>query len=576
MATSSIHVQRAVSGSVGHNSREHFSYSVVFVNEKNECSTNIDEAYKTYRSELKIRTEAYTERTGQKLQKSAVTQLSAVVNLEAHHTLEDLEPIKKELERLFDTKVYQMAIHRDEGKLVSKEDGTELYSGKDFFLNPEKNELFFDKKFSKPVPMENYEVVKNYHAHIEMMGLDSKGNAIRQKMNRVALQGLQTTVAKDLGMERGKSREGYTKKEMEQIVAVVGKKSDYENTTLYAQKFNEVAKDLGLFKDTADKRKDTHKFKDDGTEREKGKRNALATQKELKAEINTLKLQLQQVGAGRAEYAALEQLNKELKEQIKAKDLTVDQLTKSLETVRSLNRYAESEKAELRAQIITKDQTIDQLKEAKVEIPHEPINASLIVQLQNENEILQITNKALETEVSELKEKRAVGDISKEIEEAHSKIGEMARIATSNAEAIEELEKELPNRDPKKVAIAVYNSHIVADTGIMGKFGGEKKDTDLLIANMAKEIEKRDKLLKRAVDMLKNSEITRKRVTDSIKNVVESSKKHLEAIFSKITGKSLPEVKKEREELVNAKPRGLREAVDELNKQKEPEKGMER
>ena len=218
MATSSIHIQRAVQGSVGHNSREHFSYSVVFADEKNECSTNIDEAYKTYRSELKIRTDAYTDRTGQKLQKSAVTQLSAVINLEAHHTLKDLEPIKAELERLFDTKVYQMAIHRDEGKLVSKEDGTELYSGKDFFLNPEKNVLFFDKKFTKPVPMNDYEIVKNYHAHIEMMGLDSKGNAIRQKMNKVALQGLQTTVAKDLGMERGKSREGYTKKEMEQIL----------------------------------------------------------------------------------------------------------------------------------------------------------------------------------------------------------------------------------------------------------------------------------------------------------------------------------------------------------------------
>jgi hypothetical protein len=37
-----------------------------------------------------------------------------------------------------------------------------------------------------------------------------------------------------------------------------------------------------------------------------------------------------------------------------------------------------------------------------------------------------------------------------------------------------------------------------------------------------------------------------------LKSVVESSKKHLEAIFSKITGKSLGEVQKERTEALKA------------------------
>jgi hypothetical protein len=185
-------------------------------------------------------------------------------------------------------------------------------------------------------------------------------------------------------------------------------------------------------------------------------------------------------------------------------------------------------------------------------------------------------------EIAQLKAGNALKtavDVSKEIEEAHTKIGEMARMATSNDEAIEELEKAIPTDDPKKVAIAVYNSHIVADTGIMGKLGGEKKDTDLLIVNMAKEIEKRDKLLKKAVEVLKKTEISKMSVSNAIKNVVESSKKHLEAIFSKITGKSISEVQKERTEILNAqkeKPKGLREAVDELNKQKEPKNGMER
>lgn len=542
MATSSIHIQRAVQGSVGHNSREHFSHSVVFTNEKNECTTEIKEAYKTYRSELQIRSEAYTERTGQKLQKSAVTQLSAVINLEAHHTLKDLEPIKAELERLFDTKVYQMAIHRDEGKLVSKEDGTELYSGKDFFLNPEKNELFFDKKFSKPVPMENYEVVKNYHAHIEMLGLDSKGNAIRQKMNKVALQGLQTTVAKELGMERGKSREGYTKKEMEQIVAVVGKKSDYENTTLYAQKFNEVAKDLGVFKDTNDKRKDTHKYKDDGAEREKGKRAVLATQKDLKAEIDQLKAQLKEQGATRADYAQIEQLNRELKEQIKAKDLTVDQLTKSLETVRTLNRYAESEKAELRAEIIAKDQTIDQLKEAQPE----PINASLIVQLQDENKILKITNKALETELQEAKRPSAAVEVAQVDIEQIEEVKKLKQITLAvpnvderNAlseklqkdDAIDEIAKSFYKRVEEKGVFTTTTKTVFDHKGFIQKVKERDRDHQKLHSL-------NDKIVGAFVD--------------KVKTVVEMTKTIVETIKSKFTGKSLSEPKKELTELLNA------------------------
>ena len=225
MAKSSIHIQRAVGGSVGHNSREHFSYSVVFTDdgEENECTHTVDEAYSIYRDELKQRTQAYTERTGQKLQKTAVTQLSAILNLEKHHTLKDLESIKNHLETTIGTKVYQMAIHRDEGKLISKIDGTELYSGKDFFLNPENKKFYFDKKFTNEIDLKDYEIVKNYHAHIEMMGLDKDGNAIRQKMNKRVLKEMQTFVAKELKMERGKENVSYSQEEMKPAFIVTGK-----------------------------------------------------------------------------------------------------------------------------------------------------------------------------------------------------------------------------------------------------------------------------------------------------------------------------------------------------------------
>lgn len=205
MANSSIHIQGGSGGSVTHNSRETFSYSVVFKDENNELWNDSKDAFKIYRDELNIRTQAYTERTGQKLQKNALTQLSAVVNLEQHHSLKDLESIKNHLEKTFDTKVFQMSVHRDEGKLVNKQDeNIKLVSGEDFFLNAKDNKLYFDKQFKKEIDMKEWNIEKNYHAHIEMMGLDSKGNGIKRNyMNIRTLSNIQTFVAKELDMQRG-------------------------------------------------------------------------------------------------------------------------------------------------------------------------------------------------------------------------------------------------------------------------------------------------------------------------------------------------------------------------------------
>lgn len=428
MAISSIHIQKATDGSAGHNSREHFSYSVVFPNEINECDASLKEAYTLYRFELQKRSEAYTKRTGQKLQKKAVTQLSAIVNLEAHHTLEDLDPIKAELEAKFGTKVYQMAIHRDEGKLISKADGTEFYSGIDFFLNHDDKQLYFDKKFTQLVPLEEYETQKNYHAHIEMMGLDEDGNAIRQKMNKIALKELQTFTAKALRMQRGKENPSYTQEQMREITAIVGKKSDYESTTLYAQRFNEVAKDLGYFVEKK-RRKDTHDYKDAGANREQAKRDTLAkqaTEKDLKEEIAKLREELKSNHAERKDYAQLEQLNRELKEQLKNKDLTIANLYQQvnaqkqlLEALQSKNELSVIEDTKLKEFVdfnpismpkITK-QTLEiktgMLSSEKKEVlPLEEadklVNYANAVSKQNKE--LHAQNQALKTENSKLKQ----------------------------------------------------------------------------------------------------------------------------------------------------------------------------
>jgi len=63
----------------------------------------------------------------------------------------------------------------------------------------------------------------------------------------------------------------------------------------------------------------------------KQKAQELAKQKDLKAEIAKLRAELKEAGAIRSDYAVLEQVAKDLKEQIKAKNLTIDKLQNTLD-----------------------------------------------------------------------------------------------------------------------------------------------------------------------------------------------------------------------------------------------------
>lgn len=166
MAISSIHIEAGKGGYFAHNSREAPTINSVFSDEENFCSCSKNKAFEVYRAELEKRSAAYSNRTRQQLQKKTVTHLSAIVNFNKEHTPNDIKKICDHLENKLDTKVIQYAMHRDEGK--SADD-------------------------------------KNYHAHIEFMGLDRDGNSVRRKLDKKMLSTLQDDVAILLAMERGKN-----------------------------------------------------------------------------------------------------------------------------------------------------------------------------------------------------------------------------------------------------------------------------------------------------------------------------------------------------------------------------------
>jgi len=246
MAKSSIHIQAGAYNFFRHNDRSQPTKNSIFDDEQNECSRSAEAAYQEWKKAVEERAAKYTERTGQKINKKTITHLSAIVNLNAHHTLADLQPLADYLEEEFGMKIVQTAIHRDEGHWG--EDGT---------------------------------AEKNYHAHLEMVGLDDEGRSVRRKLTRAALSKLQTKTAEILGMQRG---------------------------TNYAAE-----------RKPRPKRLDTYEYK-------AAKQSERAKIKDIQEENKRLRAQLREMGAGREEYAKLEAVIRELKEQARQKDLTIEEL----------------------------------------------------------------------------------------------------------------------------------------------------------------------------------------------------------------------------------------------------------
>ena len=453
MGKSSGHIGGGSGGNTSHNSREKFSFSQVFFDEQNQFDKNQKDAMKMFRDLLRERSEKYTERTGQKLQKNSVTHLSTIINLLPEHELKDLDPIVEFLEEKLDTKVFQTAIHRDEGKLVHKTTGEILTSGKHFFADPKTKEHYFDKEYTKPLDLDEYKVEKNYHAHIEFMGLDSDGKSIRRELNKRFLVEYQDFLAETLGMERGKKSQSYNKEQMKKINAKLKKIEEYPTKRDYAKAFNKVAKDLGYFIDQSKKTKrlDTHDFKAMKARENEILAPVLAKQKDLKAEISKLRAELKESGAGRSEYAELEQLNCDLKAKIKQKDLTIEELKLSVSNLGT-------DKTELQDKIKEKDLTIEKVQENISSIATEKTelldaNVNLTQKVADAEEKLaqvdEIAYKKVESgnpdtesiEVEKVPYKNLYEKLSVAIEEKKERLAELEKELEANEEYIVRLDE---------------------------------------------------------------------------------------------------------------------------------------
>lgn len=281
MSVSSIHIERGHRGYFFHNDRTDKTTNSIFNDEENYTNISGLESVQLFDKELNIRKEKYKERTGQNIQKNTMTHMSAIVNFNKEHTEEDMEVLIDYLEGILDTKVIQFSMHRDEGH-YNKE-----------------GELERDDKGTP---------VKNYHCHLELLGLDSQGNSIRKKLDRKMLIHLQDKTSEILEMKRGRNFNKEWK--------------EYQQNQ---------EKGIETPKPRKTKRLNTHEYKRLAAE----KGGEVVKVKDLQREVKKLKEEIKGLGGIREDYSKLEQVVKELRIEVKNKDLNTQQLELQIKNIKS-------------------------------------------------------------------------------------------------------------------------------------------------------------------------------------------------------------------------------------------------
>lgn len=166
MASSSVHFKKATSHSSAHNTRADIPKYLLPEEHRleNEYWQNEKSARQLFDDELQKAT-----RKGGPKPKFENSHWEAVLNLNAEHSLADVQKVVKLIEKKFNITCTSIAVHRDEGHV---KEGQPIY---------------------------------NYHAHLEFMTYKNGQQNWRREHVKNGLSELQTIVANELKMTRGKS-----------------------------------------------------------------------------------------------------------------------------------------------------------------------------------------------------------------------------------------------------------------------------------------------------------------------------------------------------------------------------------
>jgi hypothetical protein len=199
--TASFHTQNATNKTIAHIERESETTYLIDPDSKdNEYYKNED----NQKEFIKKAKASYLERTKQTMQKSQEKALikETVINIKKDTKLKDIHKLFKNLNKEFGGhKVFNIAIHRDEGYFYNPKEDLEYRPNRDIHYNKDKKAFYLDKDFKKLANMKNFEKRHNFHAHIVYSTFDlDKGKG---SMNREDMRKVQTITAESLKMKRG-------------------------------------------------------------------------------------------------------------------------------------------------------------------------------------------------------------------------------------------------------------------------------------------------------------------------------------------------------------------------------------
>lgn len=241
MAKSSIHFSVAKSNSESHNTRaSKLDYILPELegNYESWSQSSIDDKRKEVARHCK-------KTSGRKLQKNAEPIREAVVNLQPHHTMDDLKVLAEAIRGRFKLDCFQIHIHRDEGH-YDVVDGTPRI---------------------------------NHHAHM-LFDWQDKEKGTMLKLNAKDLSEIQTLVADTLNMERGELRVNSNRERLEAVEYKAEKAK--ELVQLYKSDAEEAFTE---YKETVE---DSNKLKQELKELEQKKKTSQNELRDLESEEKKL------------------------------------------------------------------------------------------------------------------------------------------------------------------------------------------------------------------------------------------------------------------------------------------------
>lgn len=200
MAISSINFAKSSAGSFAHNDRTISPDYLIDDSRLNEVSCTADQAQAKLQQLYAEAKENYQATYGQKFQtKFENTHWEAVVNLNANHTLKDLEELSRAIEKETGFTTLQISIHRDEGKIT--EDGRKeknYHAHINFFTCDRETGR---QLYRRTISNSERERIRKEHGLAKDEPIPKHLSAV---MDKEKLSKLQDITALTLKMERGK------------------------------------------------------------------------------------------------------------------------------------------------------------------------------------------------------------------------------------------------------------------------------------------------------------------------------------------------------------------------------------